>query len=519
MAVNMETTVSSKNIGELWDKRLNLDSDKLFMIYESKDGRVSRIAYGEAHEQITRAANLFLELGIQKGDRVAVQLFNSPEFIYTWFGLLKIGAVIVPMNVHYKSAECRYIMNKCGASCLLTEEQFIPLHEDLSDIELRHRIIARTNSEHSGWVNFSQGMADQPTELKETRTIAADDLAEILFTSGTTSMPKGAMFTHFNLLYAGQFHANQMGLTPDDRFFTVFPCFHIDWQAMAIMPTVVTGSRVVVQEKYHATRFWQQIRHYGITIAEGIPMIVRTLMLQPKVENEQDHKVRLMYFSLCLSTEEKDAFEKRYRVKLFNCYGMTETVVCNTADVCSGEANWPSVGKIYEPYELKIVDDDNNSLPAPKMGEICIKGERGRTLISGYFNDEEATARLFDEDDWLHTGDRGYMDEDGWLYFVDRRNNLIKRSGENISASEVENVLTAHDSIDEAAVVGAPDPIREQTVKAYVKFCHGKSLSIDEVKSYCASRLAEFKVPTIVEIVEEFSHTCTGKIQKKYLQQ
>ncbi|SEA56219.1 crotonobetaine/carnitine-CoA ligase [Desulfuromusa kysingii] len=517
MTVKMNTRVDKKNIGDLWEERFKLDKDNLFMIYETREGSVSQFTYGDTYTNIIKAANLFLSLGLEKGDLVAVQLYNSPEFLYAMFGLMRIGAIIVPMNVHYTNVECRYIMDKCKVSILLTEEKFLDLHEKIDCSHLKHRILARSDREVDGYLNFAKELSRQTDTLKEHRELHPGDVAEVLFTSGTTSMPKGATFTHYNLLYAGEFHANQMALTSDDRFFTVFPCFHIDWQAIAVMPILTKGAVVVVQEQYHATKFWQQIRDYKITIAEAIPMIIRTLMLQPKAENERKHSLRLMYFSLCMSTEEKESFENRYNVKLFNCYGLTETIVCNIADVCTGEARWPSVGKTYDPYKIKIVDDNNDTLPATCVGEICLKGVRGENLILGYYNDEQETYKLYDDNDWLHTGDKGFLDEDGWLYFVDRKNNLIKRSGENISASEVENVLTSHSFIEEAAVVGVPDPIREQAVKAYVKFYEGKSLEIEDIRQFCSDRLASFKVPEIIEIVEDFKHTCTGKIQKKNL--
>jgi crotonobetaine/carnitine-CoA ligase len=518
MKVMVDTFVRNKNVNELWEDRFRDDKDKLFLVFESTDNKIEKYTYGELYRKIIKTANFFLDLGVAKGDRVAVQLFSSPEFIFTWFGLLQIGAVLVPMNIHNKSNECKYIMDKSEASFLVIEEAFLEIHKELN-YDVKKKVIARTDNSFEGYFNLSTELEKQPEELKEVREIMPDDLAEILFTSGTTSMPKGAKFTHYNLLFAGQFHASQMKMTSDDTFFTVFPCFHIDWQAMAIMPTITKGASVIVNEKYHATSFWEKVRGYKATIVETIPMLVRTLMLQPEEENEKNHKVRLVYFSLCMSTEEKEAFEERFKVKLFNCYGMTETVVCNTADVCDGEAKWPSVGKIYDPYEIKIVDDKNNTLPPEKIGEICLKGERGKNLISGYYNNEEATAKLYDSDDWLHTGDKGYLDEEGWLYFVDRNNNLIKRSGENISASEVENVLTSHEYIDEAAVVGVPDPIREEAVKAYIKFVPEHTMTVEEIEKFCLEHLASYKVPTIIKIVNDFAHTCTGKIQKKSLQQ
>ncbi|WP_243545146.1 AMP-binding protein [Pseudodesulfovibrio tunisiensis] len=509
----MNTQICHESINALWDDCLLKDGDKVFIIYESKDGHTSQYTYGELYSKTVQASNFFLDLNIRKGDKVAVHMHSSPEFLIIWFALLRIGAVMVPLNCNYTSRECRFIIDQCDVNCVLTESDFVPIYDDEFFAPLT-RILTRSDEEKEGYLNFRECMEKQPTELKEKRDVFSDDPAEILFTSGTTSNPKGAIFNHYNLVFAGEFHADQMGLQHDDRFFTVFPCFHIDWQAIAILPTITRKATVIAQERYSARAFWAKIRHHRATIIELIPMIARTTMLQPEVAEERDHDVRLAYFSLCLSTEEKEAFEKRFNVRLFNCYGMTETVVCNVADFKTGEAKWPSVGKIYDPYQLRIVDDENRPVPAHEIGEICIRGERGRTLIPGYYRNEEQTNLLYDEDLWMHTGDKGYLDDEGWLYFVDRKNNLIKRSGENISASEIEKVLTAHEFIEEAAVVGIPDPIRDQAVKAFVKFNPGKALNTQELQDFCAQHLASFKIPSFFSVVDDFPHTCTGKIRK-----
>ncbi|WP_163808991.1 AMP-binding protein [Pseudodesulfovibrio sp. JC047] len=512
----MNSQICHESINALWDDCLVKDEDKVCIVYESKDGQTSQFTYGELYQNIMRASNFFIDLNIRKGDKVAVHMHSSPEFLVIWFALLRIGAVMVPLNCNYTQRECRFILDQCDVQCLLTESDFVSLYEDAFFASVT-KILTRSDAPLEGYLNFAECIERQPTELKEKRAVFSDDPAEILFTSGTTSSPKGAIFNHYNLVFAGQFHAEQIGLQHDDRFFTVFPCFHIDWQAIAILPTITQKATIIVQERYSASSFWEKIRRHDATLIEMIPMIVRTTMLQPKVAEEKDHHVRRAYFSLCLSTEEKNAFEERFNVPLFNCYGMTETVVCNVADFKNGEANWPSVGKIYDPFQLRIVDDRNQPVPTLEIGEICIKGERGKTLISGYYKNEEQTNKLYDEDDWMHTGDKGFLDEEGWLYFVDRGANLIKRAGENISASEVENVLTSHEAIEEAAVIGVPDPIRDQAVKAYVKFYPGQELSIQELDDFCSEHLASFKVPSFFEVVDDFPHTCTGKIKKKNL--
>ena len=185
-------------------------------------------------------------------------------------------------------------------------------------------------------------------------------------------------------------------------------------------------------------------------------------------------------------------------------------------DLPFGERRWPSVGKPGLGYEVEI-REEGRTLPAGEVGEIAVRGERGVALMKGYYADAEATARAVDADGWYLTGDKGYRDEDGWFYFVDRKSNMIKRAGENISASEVEDVLAGHPAVAEAAVIGVPDPVRDQAVKAFVMLERGMEATVEELAEHCACRLADYKVPTIVEIVEDLPRTSVGKVAKKLL--
>lgn len=512
--------IGNKTLRDLWDELASMYNGKTALIFEDCSGRTSEFSYTKLNEEIDQAANLFIDLGIKKSDKVAVQLHSSPEFLMCWFGLAKIGAVMVPINTQYQQEECSYILKKCGAKIAVIEEEFLPIYlGGKLDVEIRIEklLLARSETEVPGTINFGKGKRRQPGKLKELRLLNSDDAAEILFTSGTTAQPKGVVLTHCNILYAGVFTAWEGSLSCADRFLTVYPPFHVDFQLNAAIPVLTVGATLIVEEKYSASKFWKQICDYKATFTHCIPMIVRTLLLQPQQAWEKDHQLRDIFFCLSLADQEKTAFEERFHVRLLNCYGSTESIVGVLTDLPFGQRKWPSVGRPGLSYEAKIIDEAGNELPANATGELCIRGVPGRTLMKEYYHDAAATAKILQPDGWMLTGDKGYADESGWFYFVDRKVNMIKRSGENISSTEIENILICHPKIAEAAVIGVPDPIRDQAVKAFITVKEGEKLSVGEVLAYCREHMAKFKVPSLIEIKTSLPKTCTYKIQKKLL--
>jgi crotonobetaine/carnitine-CoA ligase len=353
--------------------------------------------------------------------------------------------------------------------------------------------------------------------LTKTVTISSDDIAEILFTSGTTSRPKGVEITHCNLQHAGYFTAWQTCLRSDDVYLTMMPSFHIDFQCNAAMAAFTVGAKLVMLEKYSARKFWKQICEYKATITHSMPMIVRTLMLQPVMPFEREHCLRDMLFFLHISDQEKQDFESRFNVQLFNSYGMTETLVGLIGDSPTEERHWPSIGRPGLGYEAKVTDEEGQELAPNVVGDLWVKGVPGRTILKGYYQDPKSTAEVLSPEGWLYTGDKAYVDDSGLFYFVDRKTNMIKRAGENISSTEIEKVLMSHPFIQDAAVIGVPDLIRDQAVKAFVIFNEGQSLTVEEILTYCTNNLARFKVPSFVEIKKSFPRTCTCKVQKKLL--
>lgn len=517
----MVDIVGNETLASLWDKLARECGDKDFFIFQDRKGDVATYSYRAFNELINQTANMFLRQGVERGEHVAVQMHTCPEFLMCLFGLAKIGAVLVPMNEQYLQAECEYALDMCSTRRAVVEPCYVELYDAIHAGGRLDQgiVVARTagGKEAMGYPAFSELVAGESVEFEAPSDLSPDDPCEILFTSGTTSNPKGVILTHGNMVYSGYYGDWETAMTSEDRMFSTMPACHSNFQLAALTPVMTARATLIVVEKYSASRFWSQIRQYRATLAQCVAMMLRTLMLQPVDPDEKDHCLRNMLYFLPVSAREKEAFEERYGVRIMNTYGSTESVGWVLTDPPTGERNWPSIGRVGLGYEAKIVDDEGNELPAGEVGEICIKGVPGRSIMLGYLGNEAATAEALSSDGWLRMGDKGYYDENGWFFFFDRKSNMIKRSGENISTTEIEGILEEHPDIKEAAVIGVPDPIRDQAVKAFVLPEDGATISTDEVIAYCKGNMAAFKVPSIVEIVEDFPRTCSMKIEKKLL--
>lgn len=512
----MTDIMGNENLRTLWDGLSRQRGAHTFLAYQDREGARAQFTYREFDGRINRAANLFLQLGVRPQENVALHLHNSPEFLMCLFGLAKIGAVAVPLNIHQTAEECAFVFDRCAVRFVITEQQFLCCYEGEGACPAE-RIVFVGEGAPSGAVAFDEGCAAQPTMLTEERSIDSSDVCEILFTSGTTSCPKGVELTHANMLFGGLYGDWQLSVTGEDRVLSTMPACHSNFQLSALMPVLTAGATLLFVQKYSARRFWRQVRELRATVIQLVAMMARTLMLQPVDPAERDHSVREVQYYLAISNEEKTAFEDRFGVRLLNSYGLTESVGWVLTDPPRGERRWPSVGRAGIGYEVEVFDDAGHACPPGEVGEIRIKGEPGRTLMKGYHRDPEATARTYDEHGWMRTGDKGYRDESGWFYFIDRKCNMLKRGGENVSASEVEETIMEHPSVKEAAVIGVPDPIWDQAVKAFIVLEDGARLTECELKQYCLGRLAEFKVPSIVVFVPDLPHTSVGKVAKKLL--
>lgn len=515
----MSSIVGNENLRTLWDNLAEIRGERSFLEFQACGGARQSFTYRQFNERINQTANALMACGVKQGDRVAMQLYNTPEFLSVLFGIVKAGAIAVPLNMQHKLEECAFVLRKCAITTIVTEPDYQIYYRAEDSYPIEQVLVCHAQGEEllGDAKDFDALVAGESVELREVRPIQSSDTAEIMFTSGTTSCPKGVEITHANMLYGGMYGVWEFALTPEDRFFTTMPAFHSNFQLSALMPVLAAGATLVFVAKYSARAFWKQVRSYRATAVQAVAMMVRTMMLQPVDQAERDHCVRTIQYYLAISEAEKDAFEERFGVRLQNCYGSTESICWALTDLPFGPRRWPSVGRAGLGYEVEIVDDEGCAVAPGELGEIVIRGIAGVTLMKGYYNDESSTSAALDERGWLHTGDKGYRDESGWFFFVDRKSNMIKRAGENISASEVEEVLMAHASVAEAAVIGVPDPIRDQAVKAFIVLERDAEADVEELERHCACHLADFKVPTIFKFVEALPHTSVGKVEKKLL--
>lgn len=512
--------IGGQNLRQMWDDLTELHGDKTALIVENLQGLASEYSYRELNEEINRTANLFYGLGVAKGDRVALHLNNCAEFIFCWFGLAKIGAVMVPVNANLLKAESEYIVRMCHASIVVTSSEFVAIYEDIrqeNDSPLRQVILIDGVADAVNALDFHSLKREQPAHLVQKVALSVEDTAEILFTSGTTSSPKGVVITHYNLRFAGYYTSWQCALRQDDVYMTPMPAFHIDCQCTAAMAAFSAGATFVLLEKFSARAFWSQVCKYRATVTECIPLMIKTLMMQPKMPWERQHCLRDVLFYLNLSEQEKDAFIRRFGVRLLTSYGMTETIVGAIGDRPGDKRRWPSIGRVGMGYAAQIRDQKGNVLPAGETGEICLKGVPGKTLFKEYYNMPAETAKALDADGWLHTGDYGYVDDEGFFYFVERSCNMIKRSGENISCVELENIISTHPKVMDVAVIGLKDSIRDEAIKAFIVLNEGETMSEEEFFAFCESRMAKFKVPSFLEIRKSLPRSCSGKVIKKGL--
>ncbi|HSG80108.1 MAG TPA: AMP-binding protein, partial [Acidimicrobiia bacterium] len=483
------------------------------------EGVARSVTYAAFVDRAERAAVAFERAGIAPGDAVVVHLGTSLEFLTAWFGLLRLGALAVPTNLLSPAPEIAHSMAVSDATHVITEPRFLAAVTGASEYgapDPKTRIIARSGGPVEGWLDLDELVDAVPAGAELDRpSPRATEPAEVLFTSGTTSKPKGAMLTHANLIRAGHRVSLHYALTDGDRVASVLPLFHTGGQNMGVMAALAVGATCVLIEQYSASAFWDQIRDHGGTFIMFVATHVRTLLATPERPDDRDHPLRRTAFGMMITDDERDRFQRRFGVELTYCYGQTEACLLIAIAPPFGPKRWPAMGLPAFDRVVRIADDDGNELPDGEVGEILVEADPGRTVMLGYVNDPEATETTL-AGGWLHTGDNGMIDEAGYLHFIDRKKDMIKRSGENVSALEVETILVAHPAILEAAVVGVPDPIRGEAVKAFV-VVEGERPTDEEIQEHCRTWLAPFKVPTEIEVLSELPKTSIGKVQKKDL--
>jgi carnitine-CoA ligase len=513
-AHNMDV-VGNRTVPGLFDEKVDLQPDKTFLIYENDDGRIEEYTYLQFENRVNKLANALIDLGIRKNDKVAQMITNSPEFLVSWFAINKAGGVMIPVNIHYAPDELAYALNFSDSVAFITEPEFLTCYAGIKGEcpNIKRNILVKADNAPKDFHLLSD-LEKKYSEKRPLVTISGSDPSQILFTSGTTSRPKGVILSHGSSVYQGIATAMHFGITENERTCATLPLFHVNGQFVSVMPTMAMGGTVVLLEKFSATKYWDQIVKHKCTFMSMVPMMLRTLLAQPETGREKDHHIRCSLYALPTAKEEWESFVNRFNVKLLDGYGLSETFgICVATPLLHGQQKRHCIGLPVLGREVRIVDENDRDVSAGKVGSLVIKGE---PMFSGYYKNPEATDACL-KNGWFQTGDNGYSDEDGYIYFFDRSKDVIKRAGENIAAGEVERVLNDHPKIMESAVIGVPDPLRDEAVKAFVVLNKDEEMTEDEVKEWCGRYLAKFKIPSFVEFRDSLPHTSIGKVIKYVL--
>lgn len=461
----------TKSIPDLLQEKTRLHPDKELVVFEGADGQVQSLSYGAFSERVNRLTNALIADGVGAGQAIALMVSTSPEFLISWFAINQAGAVMVPVNVFYAPDELQYLLNHSDSVGFISEPKFIALFNEIAAKcpGVRVKISTRAGADQSGFRLLSDILANEPATYQAVR-VSPDAPAQIVYTSGTTSRPKGVVISHRSSLTQGISIAMLFGMTPADRCCVVLPLFHVNGQYVGVMPTLTVGGTIVLLEQYSATHFWNQVRRHHCTLMSIVPMLLRTMLAQPARPDDAHHEVRFSFYALLTTDDEWDQFEGRFGLKLVEGYGLSETLgICSSNPVVHGTTKRHCIGLPTLGRQMRVVDETYADLPADQVGRILV---RGGAMFSGYHNNPAATEACM-RDGWFDTGDNGSIDGDGYIHFFDRSKDVIKRAGENIAATEVERVLNEHPKIFESAVISVPDPLRDEAIKAFIRSDQG----------------------------------------------
>ncbi|WP_026361345.1 long-chain-fatty-acid--CoA ligase [Amycolatopsis nigrescens] len=482
------------------------------------------IRYAELDELSTRFARGLREAGLGRGDVLALSLPNLPEFVIAYFGALKAAVTVMPLNPLLKSDEIVYHLTDSGARHLVAFESFAAEARAAADAvpgTVVHVVPVPGGPPPDGARRFADLLPEHPSDpvaeqvRGEPEPTSADDVAVLLYTSGTTGRPKGAELSHFQLYMNCTVSGELFGLEPDDIAFGALPLFHVFGLSSVLNVAVRYGGAVSLLPRFEPQEAIERIAADGVSVLLGVPTMYLGLLGADRTGLDLGRLRIGTSGGASLPGEVLRAFEEAFGIVILEGYGLSETASTATFNRSAADRRVLSVGKPVWGVQLRVVDQDDRPLPrgADQIGEVVL---RGHNVIAGYHRRPEATAEVFGNG-WFHTGDLGYLDEDGYLFIVDRKKDLVIRGGLNVYPREVEEVLYTHPAVEEAAVIGHPDPRLGEEVGAVVSLKVGATVTEEEISAFCKERMAAYKYPRVVRFVDQLPKGPSGKILKKEL--
>ena len=479
--------------------------------------------YQELDAAVTKFADELHKLGVSKGDNIALLLGNSPHFIISLYGALRAGATVIPVNPIYTPDEIGYILNNGDVKAVVALDKLIPLLERMDPVlsSVQNYIICETQPDNGD----ARHLTIYPKMKSFTEMLATGDLqfigpeldpedtAIILYTSGTTGKPKGAMLSHKNIYSNASDTGEYLNISENDRVVTTLPMFHVFSLTVVVNAPLLSGGTLLIVPQFSPKEIFRIIKKYEATVFAGVPTMFNFLYQYPEGKAEDLQSLRFCISGgSALPVSLLESFEAKFDVTISEGYGLSEA----SPVTCFNPLNRPrkagSIGTNIVNVENKVVNELGEEVPVNEVGELIV---RGPNVMKGYYKMPEESAAVL-KDGWLYTGDLARRDEEGYFFIVDRKKEMIIVGGYNVYPREVEEVLYAHPEVIEAAAIGVPDPNQGEVVQCFV-VKKNEQLTEQELIAYCLEHLAKYKVPKSIEFLEELPKNTTGKILRRSL--
>ncbi|MFN0299197.1 MAG: AMP-binding protein [Burkholderiales bacterium] len=500
--------LAQRVIGPILAERARADGARPYLTYEG-----ATFTFREADRIARSVARGMTDLGVKRGDRIALLLPNGPEFVWAWYATALLGAPMVPINSTYTGSLLEYVLRDSDARGVVVHRDLVGALASIAT-DVRHRlewiaVVGGINGVvlpdgQNRWLDFAAlaATAGPDPEVPCDHT----DIQSIMYTSGTTGPSKGVIMPNGHFFASAMVFLRALALTTDDVLFTPLPLFHGLASRLGALPCLMMGAHIVIAPKFSASQFWEQVCKANATVAHTIFSLPPMLKAQPPSPLERRHRLRAMYNS------NYDAeFEARFNVRVVEAYGLTETGLTIYTE-------WPdrrpgSCGRIDDDWEANVVDDTGLSVPTGETGELVCRPKRASIMMEGYLNKPAETLASI-RNLWFHTGDYAHRDEAGYFYFSGRKKERIRRRGENISSWEIERVVNAHPLVAESAAVAHPSPVGEDDVRLVVVLSQGATMDPLQFIAWIAERLPPLMVPRYLEFVTEMPRTPSNKVEK-----
>ncbi len=500
-----------KNVVEVLENAVKKYPDKVGftgggwrLTFKEFDGIVNRIAAGlEKH-------------GIKRGDHVALLLGIQMEFPLSFFALMKLGAIVVPLNTRFKGEELAYEINDSESKILIVDEEYWPFIDSVrGQLKTIEKIFFNGPHVSEGTLPFSL-LKENKEDVFKRAVLSESDDAAIMYTSGTTGKPKGAILHQRGFVLTAMLVSDFIQFEPEDKMMCCIPLFHITGLSCLMLPPIFSGVACVYMRQFKTKDFLEIMAEEKVTQYMGVINVIWLMVNHPDFDKYDFSSFKTALFGGSPATEEmvRGIFNKLPHIQISVGYGLTECfAIATSMPYEDALRKIKAVGKCLPTVDAKIVDDEGNEVPMGAIGEIALKGAK---VFKGYWKNTEATSATI-VDGWVFTGDIGKIDEEGFIYVLDRKKDMINRGGEKIYSLEVENVICDNPKVLEVAVVGVPDTVMGEVVKACIAVKPGESATEEEIKEFCAERLADYKVPKFLEFMDCLPRNPAGKVSKPEL--